>query len=233
MRLTFTMALCVIASPIGAQGARIEDDGIPRVVATASRSARIAPDKATIYAVIEGAAESAPEAAQRAERKLQAVQEAVRQLNLRGDVMYALPYGVMQSGNFGGYPGQSTANPFTARHIMRIQLSRMDQVMPVSAALLTAGAAAIAPPTLEATSTDSVRRVKATEALAQARLDAEGLAAGMGMRLGALIEVTTTAVPPQTGPSYVNFMRPFDSGPGQSPDVAVNVTVTVRYRLQR
>jgi uncharacterized protein YggE len=235
MRYTALVSLALLPTLASAQGARVEDDGIPRVSATATRTARLAPDRATVFAVVEGSAESAPEAAQRAERKLQAVTDAVKQLGARVEVLGTVPYGVMPAPNYGGFPGQTAPNPFVARYIMRIQPARVDQLMNVSSTLMAAGVSVLTPPSFEAAAADSARRAKFSEALAQARADAEALAAGLGMRLGALIEVTGNAGPSQQfGQQFIGFGRGYDmSGPGQPPEVTVTASVTVRYRLQQ
>jgi uncharacterized protein YggE len=221
--------------PLLAQAAaRVEDDGTQRVVVTATKVARLVPDRVAIFAVIEGSAESATESAQRAERKLQTVNDAVRQLNLRAELVQTSPYGVMPQPNYGGFPQQSATVPMVARYIMRIQVPRTEQLMSVSSALIAAGASSVGAPVFEAAAADSARRAKYSEALTQARADAEALAAALGTRLGALIEVTANAPQNPFGPqNYLNFGRSFEvfSGPGQMPEVQVSATVTVRYRL--
>ena len=63
-------------------------------------------------------------------------------------------------------------------------------------------------------------------------IDAEALAAGMGMRLGSLIEVSATGPMQAFNNQFINVSRGFDMGPGQPPEVIINASVTVRYRLQ-
>ena len=233
MRYSWIFVAGLAPVVVSAQNARVEDDGIPRVVASATKSARVVPDRAIFYAIVEGGAESASEATQRVERKLQTVMQAAKQLGAHVDMASAIPYGVMQAQNFGGYPGQPSTSPLVARYVLRIQPTRLDQLMNATSVLIGAGASAVTPPQFEMIATDSVRRAKFTEALAQARADAEALAAALGMRLGSLIEVSTTQGGPQNNyPQYVNFSRGFDmTGPGSPPEVSVSATVTVRYRL--
>lgn len=234
MRYTLAIAALVLPALSHAQNVRFEDDGLTRLVATATKTVRLTPDRATIYAVVEGSSDTGVEAAGRAERKLQAVTEAVKKFSGKAEVVSSVPYGVMPTPNYGGYPGQQSTNPFTARYVLRIQPSRVDQLMGLAAEVVAAGAV-LGAPMFEAAGADSVRRSKFSEALAQARGDAEALASGLGMRLGSLIEVTTNPGPmgPQFGGNYINFGRGFDmSGPGQLPEITVMTTVTVRYRLQ-
>jgi uncharacterized protein len=215
---------------------RSDEEGPPRVVTTASRTARLSPDKAWVYVIVEGAAESAAEAAQRADRKLQTVTEAVKQLGARTELQGTVPLGVSAAPNFGGYPGQTAANQFVARHVLRVQPARVDQMMTLSTSLMSAGATSVTPPMFESNVADSVRRAKYSEAIAQARADAEAVAAAMGMRLGALVNVTTNAGPMgQSGQQWMNFGRPWEmmmSGVGMMPDVTVVAGVTLTYRLQ-
>src|SRR6266568_2424676 len=141
MRLLIAIAQVVVTSivPVPASGQAPTvtlDDGIPRVVASATKTARIAPDRVAFYAVVEGGAETAPEAAQRAERKLAAINDAVKQLGARAEVQSTMPYGVMPAPNFNGYPGQTNTNPFVARYVMRVQSTRVDPLMGASSALI-------------------------------------------------------------------------------------------------
>lgn len=234
VQLSFCLLLTLLPVTIQAQGARLEmSDGEPRIVVTATRSARIVPDRATVYILVEGSGESPPDAAQRASQKLQAVSSAIRQAGLAVDAASAMPYGVTPAPNLNGYPGASAQASYVARFAIRVQLARLDQITPLAAAAITAGASSSSAPLFEASTADSARRVRFTEALATAKQDAEALASALGGRLGALIEVATTGAPAHGGPSgFMSFVNRYDYGsPTQSPDVQVSATVTVRYRF--
>jgi len=144
-----------------------------------------------------------------------------------------VPYGVSPAQNIPGYPGSSSQTSFLARYVLRIQPSRLDQTTSLAAAATAAGARATSPPVFEASAADSVRRLRYAEALAQARRDAEAIAATLGGHLGPVIEVSTTGGFNSGGNnSFVNFMNSYEFvGPVQSPEVVVNATVTVRYRF--
>jgi uncharacterized protein YggE len=217
-----------------AQNARLEStDPEPRIVSTATRTARIAPDRVTLYLMIEGTGESPAEASQRATQKLQAVTAAVQQFASGRDAISTVPYGVSPAQNLPGYPGAGSQTSFLARYVIRVQPARVDQTTSLASAAIAAGASAASPPAFEASSADSVRRLRYAEALSQARRDAEMLATALGGRLGSVIEVTSTGGFNQGGsPNYVSFMNRYEfAGPMQPPDVQVNATVTVRYRF--
>lgn len=208
-------------------------DPEPRIVATATRTARIAPDRVTLYLMIEGSGESPAEAAQRASQKVQAVTNAVQQFANGRDAISTVPYGVSPAQNIPGYPGSSSQTSFLARYVVRVQPGRLDQITPLAAAAIAAGASASSPPAFEATAADSVRRLRYAEALSQARRDAEALATALGGHLGAVIEISSSGgFNPAGNAGYVNFVNRYEfAGPMQPPEVLVSATVTVRYRF--
>jgi uncharacterized protein YggE len=234
MRNDLVAVLMMLPAIAFGQSARLESaDPEPRIVSTATRTTRIAPDRVTLYLMIEGSGESPAEASQRASQKLQAVTGAVQQFASGRDAISTVPYGVSPAASPPGYPGSSSQTSFLARYVIRVQPSRVDQTTSLAAAAIAAGASASSPPLFEATSADSVRRLRYAEALSQARRDAESIAAALGGHLGAVIEVASTAGFNQAGnPGYVSFMNRYEfAGPVQPPEVLVSATVTVRYRF--
>ena len=235
MRNDLVVVLMLIPAMANGQNARLENAGDPepRIVSTATRTTRIAPDRVTLYLTIEGTGESPAEASQRASQKLEAVTSAVQKFASGRDAMSTVPYGVSPAPNLPGYPGSSSQTSFLARYVVRIQPSRVDQTTSLATAAIAAGASATSPPLFEASNADSVRRLRYAEALSQARRDAEAMAAALGGHLGAVIEASSTGGFNQSGNSnYVSFMNRYEfGGPMQPPEVMVNATVTVRYRF--
>lgn len=237
MRNSIVAVLAILPALAQGQGARMDaSDPEPRIVVTATRTTRIAPDRFTLYVTVEGSGETPAEAAQRGAQKLQAVIAALQPFSGR-DAIVAIPYGVSPAPNLNGFPGSSSQTSFVARHVLRVQPGRVDQITPLAVAAIAAGANSASPPTFEATGADSVRRLRYGEALAQARRDAEALAVALGGRLGAVIEVSSNSGPPAFPGSdgyagFVSFVGGYDfRGPVQPPDVVVSATVTVRYRF--
>lgn len=234
VRIILSSLLGLLATNVSAQGARLEtSDGEPRVVVSVTRTARISPDRATVYLLVEGSGETPADAAQRAGQKLQAVTTAVRQSGIAIESAAALPYGVSPAPNLNGYPGASTQTSYVARFALRVQLTKLEQILSLTATAMTAGAGSASAPVFEASAADSARRARFAEALATARQDAEALASSLGGRLGGLIEVSSSGMVGQGISSpYISFMNRYDmSGQTQSPDVHVSATVTVRYRF--
>ena len=185
-----------------------------------------------MYVTVESNGESPGDATQRANTKLQAVMTAIRSLVTGNDAVATMPYGVTLAPNINGFPG-SAPGSYLARHVVRVQPRGVDQISAIASAAIAAGAGGTSPPVFESSATDSIRRAKYAEALAQARRDAEALAAALGGKLGAVIEVTSAGNLNQANSNqFVSFLNRYDyTGPTPAPDVLVTATVTVRYHF--
>src|SRR5258706_14110944 len=128
MRNDLVAALMMLPTIAFAQNARLESaDPEPRIVSTATRTTRIAPDRVTLYLMIEGSGESPAEATQRASQKLDAVTGALQKFASGRDAMSTVPYGVSPAQNIPGNHGSSSETSFIARYDLRIQQSLEDQ----------------------------------------------------------------------------------------------------------
>lgn len=203
------------------------------VTVSASRTTRIAPDRASMYLIVEGTAETAPDAIARVQAKLKTVTDALKGFGSQVKLDAPISYGVGPTPNQTGYPVPASPPTNLARFVVRVQLDRVDQLASVVAAAIGAGAGTSSSLMFESSVADSVRRSRITDAIAAARLDAEAVAASLGGRLGSLVSVTSTGGAfPFQGPSNLIFDNRF-SQPTQVPDVQINTNVTVQFRLVR
>lgn len=202
------------------------------VAVTVVRQARLEPDRASFYAIIEGTAETPTDAAARVTTKARAVFDALKGAGSAAEIAAPLIFSVAPASNRSGYPTPSSTPSFTARAVVRVAHARAQSAATLMATALGAGASNISFVTYEATAADSVRRVKVTEALAAAERDASALATTLGRRLGPMIDVTEA---PNPGLLQRNMLS-IDYGFAQellTPEVAVAASLTVRYRLVR
>lgn len=216
------LALC----PLSIQAQTVRDSV---VTVTATRTARIAPDRASFFLSVEGSAETATDAVARAETKLQRVGDALRGVSPRVEFERPLTISVGPT-NRGGYPSAASPLPQTARAVIRVHVARLEQVAPVIAAALEAGAGGTFGMSYESSAADSVRRERTAQAIAGAREEAAAVARALGVRLGGLADVSVGGGPIFQTPSSFNF----DVGFSQStpaPEVIVTSSVTLRYRL--
>lgn len=227
MRLRL-LALVLLPLPLAAQTAR---DSI--ITVSATRTSRIAPDRASLYLIVEGTAETPADAVARVETKLKVVSEALKALGSRVVVEAPIAYGVGPTPSQNGYPMPASPPTNLARSVVRVQLNRPDQIANVVAAAIAAGAASSSTLAFEASASDSVRRSKISEALSVARMDAEAIASSLGARLGSLVSVTTSGQNFNfQGQSTLNFDNRFGIQ-APAPDVTITTTVSVQYKLVR
>lgn len=175
--------LALLLVPASLQG-QVTRDSV--ITVNTMRSVRVSADRASLFVSVEGTAETAREAVSRAEAKLAAVTAALRSVRDGVEIGAPVTFSVGSTMSVRGYPGPAAAPSLTARSAIRVQVSRLSQLAPAVAAAIDAGAAGASTITFESTAADSVRRVFVVEALADARREAEAIAAGLGGRVGAL-----------------------------------------------
>jgi uncharacterized protein YggE len=228
-RIALLLALPSLAASLPAQ-AVVEATPSPRITVTVTRVARVAADRAVLYAAVEGTAETAADAAARADLKAQAIVTALRALGL--PVERPLPYGVSGVPVMNSYPGMPQQPQVAARMVVRTPLTNLQQAAGAAAAAHGAGAAAAPITSFESSKADSVRRSLYAEAITAARQEAEALAQAMNVRLGRPTEASVTMGPQGPQFNYLNlFGRGFDGGSQNPPDVTVTATVVIRYPI--
>ena len=226
MRLTL-LALALLPAALHAQVTR---DSV--ILVSSSRTTRLVPDRASLYVVVEGTAETAADAVARVQTKLKGVSDALRAFTARLEIDPPVAYSVGPTPPLNGYPIGPGPGTQLARTVIRVQGLRTDQVTNLITAVLGAGAASTSALIFESTVADSVRRVRLSEALTTAKADAESMAQALGGRLGALVDASSTSSPVFTQPTTLSFDSRFGSQ-SYAPEVNITVSVTMRYRLIR
>jgi uncharacterized protein YggE len=202
------------------------------VTASATRTARLPADRASLLVSIEGTAETAREAVARAESKAATVGEALRRIGAGSEIGRPMAFSVASTPTMRSFPSAPTGPSFTAKIAIRLVITNLNQLSALLAAALDAGATTTSTAAFEASAADSVRRKLATDALTAARADVQTVAASLGGQLGALVDAGTST--PFSGPVPSMFF-PVESFSQQTtaPEVTFTVTANVRYRLVR
>src|SRR5258708_7155218 len=201
------------------------------IVVSATRTAHVAPDRGAMFVIVEGTAETAADANARVETELRAANAALKALGQRIEMERPVGYGVSLAQSPNGYPMPTNPASYVSRSVIRVQINRVDQISAAVAAAIGAGATSTSSLSFESSVADSVRRARVADALGVARNDALALAAALGGRLGALVDVTTTA--PNfgfAGQTTLTFDNRFGQ-PAVPPDLVITATVTMRFRL--
>jgi uncharacterized protein YggE len=189
----------------------VTDPG-PEVETVGTGERRIAPDRASVHLLVESKATEAAAAATANARLVQSVRDTLRRLGLDSAATTA-------SYNVGPdyEPPRPTSNEgprrigYAARTLVRVQLSRIDQVGRVIDAGLAAGATGVQGVSYESSAVQAARREALASAAAAARQDAETLARALGGTLGALISTSSTASGPDPRRSIPAMLR-MDAG---------------------
>jgi uncharacterized protein YggE len=227
MKPLFVLALLV---PAVLPAQQLRDSVIS---ASASRMTTAVPDRATGYVVVEGTGEIPLDANARLDTKMKAVMDALRAVSSHTTADRPVSYGVGHATNPSGFQNNVAAPTFVSRSIIRVHMSRLDQMSAAIGSLLAAGATSVTGIQYESSSIDSLRREKIAEALTIARTDAQALATALGGKLGALVDVTSSSTSMLgVSPQIVIDQRYF-GGSGATPSVSFNTNVSVRYRLVR
>jgi uncharacterized protein YggE len=224
----FILTLLVVPGTILAQASRDST-----ISASASKSSRHFPDRASMYLIVEGTAETTSAALARVEAKLRAVTDALRALGSRAETDRPVGFTLVPADRDGARPGTAPVPSYISRSVVRVQTNTPDQIATIVRAAIGAGASTMTSLTFESSVIDSVRRVRINEAVAAARQDAEAIATALGGRLGALLDVSSTHDFATQGPEQLHFDERSGMPQAPAPEIKVTANVTVRFRLIR
>lgn len=200
------------------------------VTASATRTARLPADRASLLVSVEGTAETAREAVARAEVKAATVSEALRRISGGSEVGRPMAFSVAPPPTMRSFPSAPTGPSFTAKIAIRLVIANLGQMPTLLATALDAGATTTSTAAFEASAADSVRRKLTADALTAARADAQAIAANLGGQLGAVVDAGTSAPFSNIVPSMFFPVESF-SQQTAAPEVTITVTANVRYRL--
>jgi len=201
------------------------------ITLSASRSSRVAPDRASLFVTIEGVAETTADALTRAESKRDAVIKALQALGSAVELTPPVPYSVGPTPTQRGFPS-APSNSMTAKIAFRVNVKQIDRLARVLATATDAGAASTGPVMYESTLADSLRRLETDAAIAGLRRDAEAIAKSLGGRIASLMDISATN-PDRIFPQM--SMLPSESFGQQTmaPEVPITVNLTMRFKLTR
>jgi len=165
----------------------------PEITANGRGEVRLAPDYAYVQIGVTTQSRNAAETASQNSARVAAVVSALRSLGLTEQQVATSGYNLTQTYE---YPKNQPprVNGFTARNNIRAEVRRLDDVGKVIDAAINAGATDVASIQFLASSTDQARRTALSDAVKQARNDADVMARAAGGTLGRLISVSSTGV---------------------------------------
>jgi uncharacterized protein YggE len=205
-----------------------------RIVVTGSGSAPVAADRATLEVLITSVAATTKGASQDNARKVRATVDALKQAAVDETDISTTQYAVRPE--MDEKKGKTTGR-FVVTHRIRVQITDLDQVGELTDVVAGTGAE-VRSVTFSASDLGRARQTALSEAVTQARRDAETMATAAGGALGPLVELTTqgTARPPMIGAtSSVQALAvgPIDVGTRITPgEQFVNVTILATWEFR-
>jgi uncharacterized protein len=185
-------------------GSRVDGQGVggqvvalpvtPQVVVSAEGEARVVPDRAAITLGVQSRGATAASAAGENARKQKAIIDTLRALGISGDQIGTQNFGVSPEMAYDPKTQQSRVTGYVVSNNVRVEVKAIDLVSRAIDASLAKGANQISSLEFRASNPDELRRTALAQAVARARADADVLARTAGGSLGALLELTSSAL---------------------------------------
>lgn len=189
MRVRSLPLLLLLLGSARMAAAQAPTDPQPVIQVTGQGQIQVAADEASIMIAVETRAATAAAAGSDNARVITAVREALLRSGVPASAISTLGYAVQADMRF--TPEGPTQDGYMASNMLRVRTRRLDRVGAIVDTALAAGATRINSLEYTATNTADARRRALAEAIAEARRDAEAMAAAAGGRLGALVELST------------------------------------------
>jgi uncharacterized protein YggE len=194
MRARYVLALssCLLFATAGAQLPN-QASREPELTANGRGETRLTPDYAYVTIGVTNQASNAVEAASENAKRFDAILAALRSYGLTDRELLTSRYNLEQNYE---YPKNQVPklSGFTARSTIRAEVRRLADLGKIIDASVARGATNILGVQFLATNTDDARRSAMTEAVRQAKLDADAMARAAGGTLGRLLSLNSGGV---------------------------------------
>ena len=165
----------------------------PELTTNGRGETRLAPDYAYVTIGVTNPAQNAVDAASENARRFESILGALHSFGLNDRQLLTSRYNLTQ--NF-EYPknGQPKPSGFVARSTIRAEVHRLEDLGKIIDASIASGATEVSGVQFLASNTDDARRSAMTEAVRQARADADAMARAAGGSLGRLIALNSGGI---------------------------------------
>lgn len=165
----------------------------PELTASGRGETRLAPDYAYVTIGVTNQAQNAVDAASENARRFESILGALHSFGLNDRQLLTSRYNLTQNYE---YPKNAPPKPsgFTARSTIRAEVRRLEDLGKLIDASIASGATEVSGVQFLASNTDEARRSAMTEAVRQARADADAMARAAGGTLGRLIALNSGGI---------------------------------------
>jgi len=165
----------------------------PELTTSGRGETRLAPDYAYVTIGVTNPAQNAVDAATENARRFESIMGLLHSFGLNDRQLLTSRYNLTQ--NF-EYPknGQPKPSGFVARSTIRAEVHRLEDLGKIIDATIASGATEVSGVQFLASNTDEARRTAMTEAVRQARADADAMARAAGGSLGRVIALNSGGI---------------------------------------
>jgi uncharacterized protein YggE len=165
----------------------------PELTASGRGETRLVPDYAYVTIGVTNQAQNAVDAASENARRFESILGALHSFGLNDRQLLTSRYNLTQNYE---YPKNAPPKPsgFTARSTIRAEVRRLEDLGKLIDASIASGATEVSGVQFLASNTDEARRSAMTEAVRQARADADAMARAAGGTLGRLIALNSGGI---------------------------------------
>lgn len=165
----------------------------PELTASGHGETRLAPDYAYVTIGVTNQAQNAVDAASENARRFESILGALHSFGLNDHQLLTSRYNLTQNYE---YPKNAPPKPsgFVARGTIRAEVRRLEDLGKIIDASIAGGATEVSGVQFLASNTDDARRTAMTEAVRQARADADAMARAAGGTLGRLIALNSGGI---------------------------------------
>lgn len=204
----------------------------PVISVSGTGEVQVNPDRATIYIGVQSRATTAAAASADNARRQHAILDTLRALGFTSDQLSTMNYNV--SPQMASIRSDASGEPHVVAYVVtntvRVDVRKLDDVSRAIDASLAKGANEISGLEFYSSKADVSRRLAMTEAVANARADAEALAEAAGGTLGPLLDLSNNASMPIR---FAADMRMSAAAPAATPiepgQQTLSATVTARW----
>lgn len=190
--IVMALSICALSSTSIAQSPAPSAKE-PELTASGRGETRLAPDYAYVTIGVTSQAQNAVDAASENARRFDSIIGALHSFGLNDRQLLTSRYNLTQNYE---YPKNAPPKPsgFTARSTIRAEVRRLEDLGKLIDASIASGATEVSGVQFLASNTDDARRSAMTEAVRQARADADAMARAAGGTLGRLIALNSGGI---------------------------------------
>lgn len=239
MRMISVMAGLLLLVPGMLRAQHMAGHGFADVIRVqATSSVTRAPDQAVLRVAVETFAETAEEAAAENAERTEAVLDALEDAGIPDDRIGTANYSIRPEYEYErGRDGRDRQLVgYRVMNMIQVTINDLDRVGEIIDAVVEAGANRIDGLTFGLSNPEAARREALRNAVAEARADAEAIAAAAGVRLGRVVRITSGGglVPP---PRPATFDRAVVAEAAVTPiepgELDVTASVTAVYAIEQ